>query len=150
MDLRDRKELSFHLAGTGTEMKKLERAIGTQEDASINYVGYLSDMPGFYREMDLLVIPSHFEPMGMVAVEAMACGTPVLAADVPGLNEVVQHQVNGWTYTGRSAGDLSRAITALLENDPAERAVVIDRGIKDARRYSLQEFSERPGVRGSL
>lgn len=142
INLRNRKELSFHLAGTGTEVKKLKRAIGKQKDVTINYWGYVSDMKTFYQEMDLLVIPSHFEPMGMVAVEAMACGIPVLAADVPGLNEVVHHQKNGWTYAGSSAGNLSRTITDLLEGDPAERKSIIDRGIQDARRYALEEFSK--------
>jgi glycosyltransferase involved in cell wall biosynthesis len=138
--LQDREELSFHLAGTGTELKKLTRTIGKQKDANINYVGFVADMKAFYLEMDLLVIPSHFEPMGMVAVEAMACGIPVLATDVPGLNEVVQHNVNGWTYPGRSAGELCRALEKILAYDPEDRNAIREQGIKDARKFSLLEF----------
>ncbi len=138
-----RKELSFHMAGTGTEVKKLVRSIQKQKDARIRYVGFREDMKAFYQEMDLLVIPSHFEPMGMVAVEAMACGVPVLAANVPGLNEIVKHKINGWTYPSKSVTELTRAIEGILDSDPEEIQAIIERGIDHARAFSLQEFSRK-------
>ena len=138
---RDRKELSFYMAGTGTEMNKLVRSIQNKKEASIKYLGFIADMKAFYQEMDLLVIPSHFEPMGMVAVEAMACGIPVLAADVPGLNEIVKHKVNGWTYTSKSASKLSLAIGEVLDSGPEELNTIVEHGMKHAREFSLRDFS---------
>jgi glycosyltransferase involved in cell wall biosynthesis len=138
-----RMDVSFYLAGTGTEEKKLRQAIEKEAEVPISFLGYVADMPAFYRDMDLLVIPSHFEPMGMVALEAMACGVPVLAADVPGLNEVVKHKRNGWTYAGRSGSQLKKAIEEVLDSDPQEVRTIVDQGIKDARKYSLPEFSTR-------
>lgn len=143
ISLKDRKELSFYLAGTGTEEKKLTRFIGKHKDAYISYVGFVADMKDFYQKMDLLVIPSHFEPMGMVAVEAMACGIPVLATDVPGLNEIVSHKVNGWTYPSQSVSELSMAIMEILDSNPEERDFIIEHGINDAQKFSLLEFSRK-------
>ncbi len=139
--LKDKEGLSFYLAGTGTEVRKLERGIRKHKDANLNYLGYQADMKAFYGEMDLLVIPSHFEPMGMVAVEAMACGIPVLAANVPGLNEVVNHGKNGWTYTSKSAKELARAIEVILDDHPDRINAVAEKGIEHAQDFSLQEFA---------
>jgi glycosyltransferase involved in cell wall biosynthesis len=141
--LQDRKELHFYLAGTGTERKKLIQSIGKRKDPRIEYLDYVANMTDFYREMDLLVIPSHHEPMGMVAVEAMACGLPVLAANVPGLNEVVKDNMNGWTCAPKSAGELAKAIEEILAREPDEIRTLIDRGIEQARAYSLQEYSRK-------
>mgnify|MGYP001827682606 FL=1 len=141
--LRQRKELSFYLAGTGTEQKKLTRAIEKLKHSHISYVGFVGDMTSFYREMDLLVIPSHFEPMGMVAVEAMACGTPVLASNVPGLNEVVDHEVNGWRYSGRTAEALRHAIEGILDGNPEDRSSIREQGIKDAGSYALNTYIQK-------
>ena len=47
------------------------------------------DLPGYYKRMDVLAMPSHWEGFGLTAAEAMAAGVPVAASDVPGLREVV-------------------------------------------------------------
>jgi glycosyltransferase involved in cell wall biosynthesis len=138
---KDQTELSFHIAGTGTEVGSLVRGIRKQKDAHIEYLGFRADMKAFYQDMDLLVIPSHFEPMGMVAVEAMACGLPVLAANVPGLNEIVKHKINGWIYTSLSVSELTGAIEEILDCDPDEINSIVERGIEHAHEYSLQIFS---------
>jgi glycosyltransferase involved in cell wall biosynthesis len=106
-------------------------------------MGFVDRMQEFYQDMDLLVIPSHFEPMGMVAVEAMACGIPVLATDVPGLNEVVKHRVNGWTCAPRSTRALIGAIEEILDMAAAERISIASQGTREARSYSLREFSQK-------
>ena len=48
------------------------------------------------RALDLLVVNSTAEPFGLVILEAMACGTPVLAAAVDGIPEIIEHGENGW------------------------------------------------------
>lgn len=138
---QDREELSFYLAGSGTEVKKLRHALEKEGSTRISHVGFVDRMQEFYQDMDLLVIPSHFEPMGMVAVEAMACGTPVLATDVPGLNEVVKHEVNGWTCAARSSRALVRAIREILDMPADRRESITRQGTRDAQGYSLREFS---------
>jgi glycosyltransferase involved in cell wall biosynthesis len=133
--------LSFYMAGTGTEVKKLDRRLRKIDDSNIKYLGFVKDMRTYYQQMDILVIPSHFEPMGMVAVEAMACGIPVLAANVPGLNEIVKHEENGWTYTPRSVTELIKALEGILDCSPGKIEMIIKQGMKHAGSFSLQVFS---------
>ncbi|MGK2870369.1 MAG: D-inositol-3-phosphate glycosyltransferase [Mycobacterium sp.] len=71
-----------------------------------------------YRAADIVAVPSHNESFGLVAVEAQACGTPVVAASVGGLPVAVRDGVSGTLVDGHDAGDWSRAIDALFERGP--------------------------------
>ncbi len=135
--------LSFHMAGSGKEERLLIRQIQNQGCSNIDFVGFRASIETFYQDMDLLIVPSHFEPMGMVALEAMACGVPVLAANVPGLNEVVRHGINGWTYPTKSVTALTAAINDVLNYNPERITAIINRGREHACEYSLQNYSGR-------
>ena len=74
----------------------------------------------YYSAAELLVMPSHYESFGMVALEAMACGTPVVVSDVGGLHELVQHNKTGFRVAAGDPAALGRAIERLLD-DPALR-----------------------------
>ena len=137
------EKLSFLMAGTGPEEHVLRRIIGKMACPNIRFHGYQEKMEEFYRKADVVVIPSHFEPMGMVAVEAMATGTPVLVADVPGLNEIVRHGINGWTYPSGSVGELIRAIENILACDPEHIRAIAERGREYSLEFSLEDFSEQ-------
>jgi len=137
------ERISFHMAGTGSEEKKLLRIIRECNYPNLSFSGFIQDMQKFYHEIDLLIIPSHFEPMGMVAIEAMACGVPVLANDVPGLNEVVRHGVNGWVYPEGTASALIRAAGELMELDPDQLVATAERAIAYADDYSFPAFWKR-------
>ena len=71
-----------------------------------------------YRAADLVAVPSYSESFGLVAVEAQACGTPVVAAAVGGLPVAVRDGVSGMLVDGHDVEDWARAIGALLERGP--------------------------------
>lgn len=73
-----------------------------------------------YRAADLVGIPSYSESFGLVAVEAQACGTPVVAAAVGGLPVAVRDGVSGALVDGHDAGDWAAAIDTVLQRDPQE------------------------------
>ncbi|MBF0359802.1 MAG: glycosyltransferase family 4 protein [Oligoflexia bacterium] len=83
----------------------------------ISFTGHLSDddLVKFYNEIDLLVLPSidPLEAFGMVQVEAMLCGTPVVASDMPGVREVIRRTNFGALATPRDAKDLAAKIISL-------------------------------------
>ena len=72
-----------------------------------------------YRAADLVAVPSYSESFGLVAVEAQACGTPVVAAAVGGLPVAVRDGVSGMLVEGHDVGDWAQAIGTLLQRGPA-------------------------------
>jgi glycogen(starch) synthase len=119
--------MRFLVAGTGTHEREL-RAQATRLGLNWHgtFAGWLGDdtLHSLYRIADLCVIPSLYEPFGLVALEAMASGCPCVAADTGGLREVVPSDV-GVRFRSRDAGALSRTIERVLTDaDLHERLVV--------------------------
>jgi len=85
----------FQLAlvgGAGYRGEEIAEEIrGRELEPAVRLLGYVpdEDLPALYRQADILVVPSQYEGFGLPALEAMACGTPVLAADRSSLPEVV-------------------------------------------------------------
>jgi D-inositol-3-phosphate glycosyltransferase len=79
-----------------------------------------------YRAADLVAVPSYSESFGLVAVEAQACGTPVVAAAVGGLPVAVRDGVSGALVEGHDPDDWAQAISAVFERGPEtmQRAAV--------------------------
>jgi glycosyltransferase involved in cell wall biosynthesis len=74
-------------------------------------------LPVYYAAADVCVVPSHYEPFGLVAIEAMASGTPVIASDVGGLQFTVVNEQTGLLAPPKDVTAFSRAIERIL-NDP--------------------------------
>jgi D-inositol-3-phosphate glycosyltransferase len=74
-------------------------------------------LPYYYSAAEVVVMPSHYESFGMVALEAMACGTPVIASRVGGLRFSVVHGYTGLHVPVRDADALAAAILKLFKND---------------------------------
>ncbi len=69
----------------------------------------------YYGAAEMVVMPSHYESFGMVAIEAMACGTPVIASDVGGLSFSIEDGFNGYLVPGQDPQALARKIILLLK-----------------------------------
>ena len=76
------------------------------------------ELVNLYRAADLVAVPSYSESFGLVAVEAQACGTPVVAAAVGGLPVAVRDGVSGTLVDGHDVDDWAQAIGALLQRGP--------------------------------
>ena len=68
------------------------------------------------NQAHLVVIPSRKEGFGLVAIEALACGTPVIASKVGGLREIIQDKINGYFITPGEVGDLEEKIIFFMKN----------------------------------
>jgi D-inositol-3-phosphate glycosyltransferase len=78
-------------------------------------------LPYYYAAAEMVVMPSHYESFGMVALEAMAMGTPVIASEVGGLAHLVQHGVTGFHVPSRDPEALAARILELLEDHDLRR-----------------------------
>ena len=97
-------------------MRKIIKKWGMQE--SVHIIGYVPDelMAPYYRQAALFVLPSLFEPFGMTAIEAMACGTPVIASKFGGIKNVISSNQNGILINPENPEEFSNEIIALLKN----------------------------------
>ena len=82
----------------------------------VKWLGIRENIQDFLAASDLCVVPSVKEPLGLVAVEAMAAGTPVVASNVGGLPEIVTHEVNGLIVPARNSKALARSIIRLAHD----------------------------------
>lgn len=109
------------IAGDGTYRRSLEaRAASLGLDGQVRFEGFVDEsrLRALYRSADLTIVPSLYEPFGLVTLEAMASGTPLVVAEVGGLREIVQHGVTGLRFRPGDARGLARAATKVLR-DPA-------------------------------
>lgn len=81
------------------------------------------NLPNYYAAAEMVVIPSHYESFGMVALEAMAMGRPVIASEVGGLAYLVRDGETGFHVPSRNARVLAARIYELLTNDNCRKAL---------------------------
>lgn len=82
-----------------------------------HYPGYVYDAISLvllYSASDLTVVPSYQESFGLTAVESLACGTPVVAFDVSGLKDIVDHKINGYKARPYEVSDLANGVKYIL------------------------------------
>ena len=94
-------------------IKQLVWDLGIDNITTIVESASREELATYYAAADVCVVPSHYNPSGMVAVEAMASGTPVIASNLGGLKYVVQHEETGLLFPSQNAFLLSRAIYRL-------------------------------------
>ena len=119
-------------SGTGLEhptlLSDLATDLGIADIVRFEPPGDRSVLVDWYRSADIAVVPSYSESFGLVAVEAQACGTPVVAAAVGGLRTAVLHEVSGVLVEGHDPKAFADAIGSLLAHP--ERLVELGRGAR--------------------
>ncbi len=96
----------------------------------------------YYRAADVCLVPSRSESFGLVALEAAACGTPVVAAAVGGLTTLVDDGVTGFLIDGRQPGDYAAAVRKIVE-DPSLATELGARAATHARTYTWSTAAAR-------
>jgi len=84
----------------------------------VKFTGYIPDdnLPTFYRDAEVFVLPSKYEPFGMTVLEAMSCGTPVIATRFGGIRDNLSNNVDSLLVDPSDPEELSSALLKLLDN----------------------------------
>ena len=137
----------LYLAGGPSLWKNVSGVAGAQEltarvrhmeqHGSVHYVGELrrSAMPAFWNSVDVAVVPSLYEPFGLVALEAMSCGVPVIAAAVGGLRTIIVDGESGLVIPPGDAAALTQALSLLVADESLRRRLA------EGARMRAAEFS---------
>jgi glycosyltransferase involved in cell wall biosynthesis len=137
-----RSDFFVALAGTGPLESALRRQcaeLGLNE--AVHFLGHIEDTSRLYPALDLLVMPSLFEGLPMVLLEAMAMRVPVVASAVDGVAEIVDNDREGVLLSGWDAGNFCRGIHALLDDAPRRHRLTDAASDKVQRQFSRESMT---------
>lgn len=151
--LRDRRHDDVRLLILGEDSKEGDEsekerlkalAAGAGVRDRVDFLGSVAhhELPYFYSAADVTVMPSYSESFGLVALEAQACGRPVVASDVSGLRSMVRDDVSGYLVGNHDAAAYAERIGRLLD-DPELAAQMGARGRLLAQRFSWSRTADR-------
>ncbi|MCX6793020.1 MAG: glycosyltransferase [Candidatus Falkowbacteria bacterium] len=116
------KKFDCTIVGAGVLMTALKEKVNSLGLSSkVHLVGLRNDIPEFLQTLDIFVLPSLWEGLGIAALEAGASGLSVVASKVDGLPEIIDDQVNGLLFKVNDARDLKDKISYLLDNKDLAR-----------------------------
>jgi glycogen(starch) synthase len=135
----------FLVAGSGThepELRRQAEELGLMEHGT--FLGWIGDdvLHSLYPIADVCVVPSIYEPFGLVALEAMASGCPCLVADTGGLREVVPHEEAGLRFRARDPAALAEMAVRVLNDEQLGQRLVTE-GLDHIRRFDWSDVAEQ-------
>ncbi len=142
------REAEFLVAGEGSSldsMRRLARSLGV--DDRVRFLGRVSeaDLPSVYAACEVFVLPSvsRLEAFGIVALEAMATGKPVVVADIPGVREVIQDGREGLLVDPVNPRDLADKVRVLLGDAAMRRSMGGQAREKVVTAFSIERVTDR-------
>jgi glycosyltransferase involved in cell wall biosynthesis len=129
-------------AGEGplrTDLEERAKTLGIEN--RVKFLGFLNQtkLPAVYASADLMVLPSDYEPFGLVVNEAMLCGCPVLASDrVGAVRDLIEDGRTGYVYPCGNAGELAKAISRVF-SQPEKLSEVAREAKKRMENWSYKQ-----------
>jgi len=114
------KEVKLLIVGEGTQRVKLETLVNKLNiNSKVTFTGKIDNdkVPDYINKMDIVCLPSLSESFGVSAVEACACGRPIIATQVGGLKEIISDNYNGYVIKEKSSEDIKLKLIKILENE---------------------------------
>lgn len=137
--------VSLLIAGRGPLMKSLKARVARSGlTEKVKFLGFLepSEIPRLYGNVDVFVLPSLEDTFGVVVVEALAGGVPVVCSKFAGVSSHLEDGVSGFVVDPHQAGILANRILKLL-HDPALRRQFVENGRRVADQFDSRNVAER-------
>ncbi len=136
----DNQNIHYAIAGEGDEKDNLIRlAKELSVEKQIHLLGYRKDVIELYYSANAFCFPSHREGLGLAAIEAMACGVPVIASDNRGTRSFVKHLENGFLCMNNSIESYVEAIKCLLY-DTKLKEHILNEAHETVEKFSLENI----------
>ncbi|ABO50833.1 glycosyl transferase, group 1 [Desulforamulus reducens MI-1] len=140
--VRQKRRARLILIGDGPDMpavQKLAKRLGLTQD--INFLGQIDNVAPILAAADVLLYPSSCESFGLVALESLSCGVPVVAAHACGIPEVVIHGQVGFLAEVGDVKEMARYTLMLLEDNDLKQKIS-----NNARNYAISQFNAEQWV----
>ena len=122
------------------EVGQLSKRLGL--DSVVHFTGSQKDIPSVLRGSNLLVLNARVEPFGLVLVEAMASGTPVLATRVGGIPEIVSDNETGFLVPPAKPEELAARLLEIIGNPDSLKRVARNASVSVVPRFSMERYGE--------
>jgi len=143
-EVRKKLQAKLVMVGDGPEKPAAEqqvRELGIERD--VLFLGNQDAMEELLPLADVFLLPSSSESFGLVALEAMSAGVPVVASNVGGLPEVIEHGATGYLHDPTHVAGFVASVLKLLANDPLRRAMGRRGRLRARQRFSTDEMVDR-------
>lgn len=137
-----RKDFKYVVCGVGPNRDMLlheAESLGLKDNVIL--AGYRSDIPDILNASDIFVFPSLHEGMPVSALEAMACGLPVIASKIRGNVDIIKEGDNGYLFDPSDSDMLSKKIALLMDNK-SQRTMMGTKNKEIVRNFSLEAVTE--------
>lgn len=139
-------ELCAIMVGAGAEMPQLKALVESCSlENQVKLVGEIpnNELPKYFSQMDLFIFPTTriSESLGLVGLEAMACGTPVLASEIGGITDYVIHEITGLLFKPGDVDDLVDKIRYWLKLPDLQKENIIRRGLQMSASFEEKTVS---------
>lgn len=138
-------DLRLYIVGEGPEREAAQALVSGPLRTDVVFLGRVGDdeLPRFFRSCTVFVSPAlSGESFGIVLIEAMAAGRPVVASNIPGYRSVLRDGVNGRLVPPDDPAALARAVSALLDNPHLSDALAVE-GRSDVNQYEWTTVTDR-------
>lgn len=138
---RLRKDVFFLIVGDGPHRSYLEKTVYDHRlDDRIIFIGYRKDIGELLKIMDIFVLPSLSEGLGIALLEAMAMEKPVIGTNVGGISEIIANEENGYLFPPGNINELAEKIVSLIEQPQKRQQFAIQGRKFIEEKFSLKEM----------
>jgi glycosyltransferase involved in cell wall biosynthesis len=142
--IKENEKVNLVVVGDGPDKEKMRRYAKEKEvSQKVEFRGYRENVWEQYQEASVVLIPSLFEGLPLTALEAAACGTPVVASRIGPLEEVVNHGETGLTCPPDNVEAFAHAIEEIMSNEELYRTMSQNAASRAERLFSPNEAYKR-------
>ncbi len=137
----DDRNVELHIVGEGEEKSTISSLIkkeGLEKKVFLHGALLGKDLHDIYSSSDIFILTSECESFGLVLIEAMASGLPVLVSDITSVRNIVKNNITG-LLVKPAPEDFANAVEKLLDN-PRLRIKIIEKGLKEAKKYDWDKI----------
>ena len=116
------QKIILKIAGTGEELANLQKKVKDLSlENNIEFLGWIADSKDFFSQIDIFILPSKIETFGLVILEAMKYGKPIIATNCDGPREILRHEIDGLLIDLKSSetvpSQIAKAVEKLISDE---------------------------------